>query len=127
MQATTVTSLHLRGRESYSRLARTINAFRNRKDVVEEDWSEGAVWPQHKNSFLLTPVSTCGEGDSFTVSSEKLGFLTGCYMKTVQHNGEAIYTFETRMGRKYMVAAIIFNETNEGPDVRDLGNYHMPC
>jgi len=112
----------MRGRDSYNRLPRTNNTFQNREVVVNEARSRGNEWSKHKNSYVLTPVSSCSEGDSFTISSQKHGDLAGCYIKTAKHNGGGKHTFEDRVGRKYMVAAMNFNETNANPNVRDLAN-----
>lgn len=128
-------SPHLRGRDSYNRLPTTNNTFQNREVVVDEAWSSGPEWSQQKNSSVNTAASSRGEGDSFAVSSQKHVELAGFYIKTAQNNGEAIYTFENRMRRKYMVAAINLNETNASPDVRDVANvvelylehYHILC
>ena len=115
-------SSHLRGRDTYKSLSTTNNSFQNREIVDEVIWSSTAEWPQQKNSSLLTPVSSCGEGESFTISSQKHGDLAGCYEKTVHYKGEAIYTSKNRRGKKNMVAAMNFNETNANPNVRDLAN-----
>lgn len=110
------------GRDSYEHIHRTSKTFQDREAVVDEVWPRGAEWAQQKNSLILTPASSCGEGDSFTVWSQNHGDFAGCYTKMAKHNGEALYTSENRMGKKYMVAAVNFNETNASPDVRDLEN-----
>lgn len=84
------------------------NTFQNWEIVVDEDWSKRA--------------SSCDK-DLYTVSSQTLGDLGGCYIKTVQHKSEAIYTLADRMAKKYMVATNRVKESNVSPNVRDLANF----
>lgn len=117
MQATPVRSPNLRGRDSYNHLSRTHNTFQTREVVLDEAWSRGAEWSQQKTSSVNTAALTCGEGDSFTLSSQKYGELAGCYIKT-----GTVYTFENRMGKKYIVDSGVFKDTYVSPDVRDVAD-----
>lgn len=77
--------------------------------VVDDDWSKGApliLW----------------KGGSFTISSQTLKDLGGCYVKTAQPYDETNYTLDDRMGKKSMLATTGVNERNVIPDVSERVN-----